>query len=114
MTYLGRAAPMLTAWQGVAGNLGMYAMGIPTGLLTDARGPRFITVIGAICLALGYYPIHLGAFECAPDMVILLLTVHSIQTRSRIGPGYSPLLFCFLDGYRRLLCLWGCYQDLYG
>lgn len=50
---------MLTAWQGAAGNLGMYAMGIPMGLLTDARGPRLITLVGSILLALGYYPIYL-------------------------------------------------------
>lgn len=52
--------PMLTAWQGVAGNLGMYAMGIPMGLLTDARGPRLITLVGSILLVLGYYLIYLG------------------------------------------------------
>lgn len=51
---------MLTVWQGAAGNLGMYAMGIPMGLLTDARGPRLITLIGSVLLALGYYPIYLG------------------------------------------------------
>lgn len=51
---------MLTSWQGAAGNLGMYAMGIPMGLLTDARGPRLITLVGSVLLALGYYPIYLG------------------------------------------------------
>lgn len=50
----------MTVWQGAAGNLGMYAMGIPMGLLTDARGPRLITLIGSVLLALGYYPIYLG------------------------------------------------------
>ncbi|KAJ5923696.1 hypothetical protein N7454_008941 [Penicillium verhagenii] len=45
---------------GVAGNLGMYAMGIPMGLLTDAKGPRLITLIGSVCLGLGYYPIYLA------------------------------------------------------
>jgi hypothetical protein len=58
--------PLLTAWQGVAGNLGMYAMGIPMGLLTDARGPRVITLIGSILLGLGYYPIYLGALKHIP------------------------------------------------
>jgi hypothetical protein len=38
----------------------MYAMGIPMGLLTDARGPRLVTLVGSILLALGYYPIYLG------------------------------------------------------
>ena len=51
--------PVLTIWQGAAGNLGMYAMGIPMGLLTDAKGPRLSTLVGSICLGLGYYPIYL-------------------------------------------------------
>ena len=38
----------------------MYAMGIPMGLLTDARGPRLVTLVGSICLGLGYFPIYLG------------------------------------------------------
>ncbi|RAH72668.1 putative MFS transporter [Aspergillus aculeatinus CBS 121060] len=45
---------------GAAGNLGMYASGIPLGLLTDARGPRLTTFLGAITLGLGYYPIYLA------------------------------------------------------
>lgn len=44
----------------------MYAMGIPMGLLTDARGPRVITLIGSVLLGLGYYPIYLGALEHIP------------------------------------------------
>ncbi|OGM40681.1 MFS transporter [Aspergillus bombycis] len=36
---------------GAAGNLGMYASGVPLGLLTDARGPRLTTFIGAVALA---------------------------------------------------------------
>ncbi|EAW14187.1 putative MFS transporter [Aspergillus clavatus NRRL 1] len=43
---------------GVAGNLGMYASGIPLGLLTDARGPRLTTFLGAITLGFGYFPIY--------------------------------------------------------
>ncbi|BAE59788.1 unnamed protein product [Aspergillus oryzae RIB40] len=46
--------------QGVAGNLGMYASGVPLGLLTDARGPRLTTFIGAVALGVGYYPIYIG------------------------------------------------------
>lgn len=52
--------PGIDSLQGVAGNLGMYAMGFAMGLLTDARGPRLTTLVGSVCLALGYYPIHLG------------------------------------------------------
>ncbi|KAF9890723.1 hypothetical protein FE257_005589 [Aspergillus nanangensis] len=43
---------------GAAGNLGMYACGIPMGLLVDAKGPRLATFIGAIALAVGYLPIY--------------------------------------------------------
>lgn len=57
------AVSILTAWQGVAGNLGMYAMGIPMGLLTDARGARVSALVGSICLALGYYPLYLCTFD---------------------------------------------------
>jgi MFS family permease len=53
---------------GAAGNLGMYAMGIPMGLLTDARGPRLVTLIGSVLLALGYYPIYL-AYQSGPGSV---------------------------------------------
>lgn len=38
----------------------MYASGIPLGLLTDARGPRLTTILGAITLGVGYYPIYQG------------------------------------------------------
>ncbi|KAL5364165.1 major facilitator superfamily domain-containing protein [Aspergillus floccosus] len=47
---------------GAAGNLGMYASGIPLGLLTDARGPRLTTFLGAITLAIGYFPLY-SAYE---------------------------------------------------
>ena len=46
--------------QGIFGNLGMYASGIPTGLLIDQRGPRWGVWLGAVLLAAGYYPIKLG------------------------------------------------------
>ncbi|KAJ5292707.1 uncharacterized protein N7443_008660 [Penicillium atrosanguineum] len=61
----------LDPWQGVAGNLGMYAMGIPMGLLTDARGPRLVTLIGSVLLALGYYPIYL-AYQSGPGSVPII------------------------------------------
>ncbi|BCS26567.1 putative MFS transporter [Aspergillus puulaauensis] len=45
---------------GAAANLGMYACGIPMGLLTDNRGPRLTTLIGAVSLGVGYFPLHLA------------------------------------------------------
>lgn len=48
----------LTATQGemigTAGNLGMYAIGIPGGALIDKQGPRVAGTIGAFCIASGY------------------------------------------------------------
>ena len=51
---------------GAAGNVGMYASGIPFGYMIDRRGPRLNTVIGAFALALGYYPL-LKAYEAGLD-----------------------------------------------
>ncbi|KAL9056972.1 MAG: hypothetical protein Q9162_002638 [Coniocarpon cinnabarinum] len=48
----------LNKTQGVAGNLGMYGMGIPAGLLIDRRGPKYGIAIGTIALAFGYFPLH--------------------------------------------------------
>ncbi|KAJ5084027.1 hypothetical protein NUU61_008606 [Penicillium alfredii] len=60
---------------GAAGNLGMYAMGIPLGLLTDSKGPRLMSLVGSACLVVGYYPIHLSYAS---------------------GPGSVPVVFlCF-------------------
>ncbi|PWY89519.1 MFS transporter [Aspergillus sclerotioniger CBS 115572] len=65
---------------GVAGNLGMYASGIPLGLLTDARGPRLTTFLGAITLGIGYYPIYL-AYEKGPGSLgIVVLSFFAFLT----------------------------------
>lgn len=42
------------------GNLGMYASGIPVGMLIDARGPRWGVAIGTVLFGAGYYPIAKG------------------------------------------------------
>ncbi len=52
--------PYTKTGQGVAGNMGMYAMGVPAGILVDHRGPRLGVLVGAIALAVGYFPIHTG------------------------------------------------------
>lgn len=36
----------------------MYAMGIPVGILVDTKGPRPAVIMGALLLALGYFPLH--------------------------------------------------------
>lgn len=59
----------LTATQtnliGNFGNIGMYAMGIPGGVLIDSRGPRWGVLMGCICLALGYFALK-GAYDGGP------------------------------------------------
>jgi hypothetical protein len=46
--------------QGTFGNLGMYACGLPAGILVDARGPRWGVAIGIFAFAFGYFPIYRG------------------------------------------------------
>ncbi|RYO75046.1 hypothetical protein DL766_000858 [Monosporascus sp. MC13-8B] len=45
---------------GLAGNLGMYSMGIPIGMFVDTKGPRPAVIIGSVLLFVGYYPLHLA------------------------------------------------------
>ncbi|KAI5288042.1 hypothetical protein KEM54_005513 [Ascosphaera aggregata] len=47
--------------KGTAANLGMYATGALTGKFTDSRGPRPSGFIGALCIALGYFPLQRAA-----------------------------------------------------
>ncbi|EXJ82499.1 hypothetical protein A1O3_06312 [Capronia epimyces CBS 606.96] len=50
---------------GTMGNLGMYAFGIPSGMMVDAKGPRWGVALGIILFAAGYYPIA-RAYEAGP------------------------------------------------
>ncbi|KAI3332317.1 MFS general substrate transporter [Xylariaceae sp. AK1471] len=43
---------------GLAGNLGMYSMGVPIGMFVDSRGPRPAVLAGSILLGLGYLPLE--------------------------------------------------------
>ncbi|KAI8951056.1 MFS general substrate transporter [Xylaria longipes] len=43
---------------GLAGNLGMYSMGVPIGMFIDSRGPRPAVFAGSILLGLGYLPLQ--------------------------------------------------------
>ncbi|KXJ92303.1 major facilitator superfamily domain-containing protein [Microdochium bolleyi] len=56
---------------GLAGNLGMYLFGIPTGMFVDAKGPRPAVVVGSILLLVGYYPLH-TAYEAGSGSVPFL------------------------------------------
>ena len=45
------------------GNLGMYASGIPVGLLVDTKGPKPSVFMGSMLIGAGYFGIykaHLG------------------------------------------------------
>ncbi|KAL2172834.1 hypothetical protein VTG60DRAFT_12 [Thermothelomyces hinnuleus] len=53
---------------GLAGNMGMYSMGVPVGLFVDHRGPRPAVLAGALCLGIGYVPFR-TAFETASGSV---------------------------------------------
>lgn len=74
----------LTATQinliGTFGNLGMYAVGIPAGALIDARGPRWGAVLGVICLACGYFPLHSAYIANGAGYNIFLLCLFSFLT----------------------------------
>jgi hypothetical protein len=56
---------------GLAGNLGMYAFGMPVGILVDAKGPRPAALLGSIMLAAGYFPLHL-AYNSGSGSVALM------------------------------------------
>ena len=56
---------------GLAGNLGMYSMGVPIGLFVDHRGPRPAVIAGSLLLAFGYFPIS-AAFETGSGSVPVL------------------------------------------
>lgn len=43
---------------GLAGNLGMYTMGVPVGMFVDSRGPRPAVLAGSLLLGLGYLPLQ--------------------------------------------------------
>ncbi|KAI1170480.1 MFS general substrate transporter [Nemania sp. FL0916] len=53
---------------GLAGNLGMYTMGVPVGMLVDSRGPRPAVLVGSLLLGLGYLPLH-NAYDAGSGSV---------------------------------------------
>ncbi|KAI1344568.1 MFS general substrate transporter [Xylariaceae sp. FL0016] len=59
---------------GLAGNLGMYSMGVPIGMFVDRKGPKPAVLIGAILLGLGYLPIQ-RAYEAGSGSVAWLCFV---------------------------------------
>ena len=51
----------------------MYSLGIPVGMLVDAKGPRIAVVMGAVLLALGYFPLHQAYDEGSGSMPMLCM-----------------------------------------
>ncbi|MCJ1386702.1 hypothetical protein MMC17_009828 [Xylographa soralifera] len=52
---------------GVSGNLGMYASGIPIGLLVDAKGPKPGVFLGCAMLGIGYFALY-SAYNDGPGV----------------------------------------------
>ncbi|KAM4064760.1 major facilitator superfamily protein [Hirsutella rhossiliensis] len=56
---------------GLSGNLGVYSLGVPVGVLIDRRGPRPFVLFGAALLAIGYFSLH-QAYDSASGSVATL------------------------------------------
>ena len=63
--------------QGTFGNLGMYASGIPLGMVVDAKSPRWGVALGTVLFCAGYFPIAKGE-RPPPQKVKSLLTLGSV------------------------------------
>ncbi|OCK79007.1 MFS general substrate transporter [Lepidopterella palustris CBS 459.81] len=65
---------------GTAANIGMYASGIPMGMVVDKKGPRPAALVGTFALAAGYFPIR-TAYENGPgSMSVALISFLSFLT----------------------------------
>jgi MFS family permease len=64
----------------VFGNLGMYGSGIPVGILTDAKGAKPGTIIGAFLLGGGYFALHRAYVGGAGSFSVPLLCLFSFMT----------------------------------
>ena len=74
------------------GNIGMYAVGIPGGILIDKKGPRWGVFIGVIGLSVGYFPLH-SAYDQGPgSMSTAALCFFSLMTGIASGTAFSAAL----------------------
>ncbi|KAF2010463.1 MFS general substrate transporter [Aaosphaeria arxii CBS 175.79] len=69
-----------TQSNGTAANLGMYAVGIPMGIITDRKSPRLAAIIGMFALGLGYYPIRSAYDQGVGSMSVSLISFCSFLT----------------------------------
>lgn len=74
------------------GNIGMYAMGIPGGLLIDSRGPRWGVLVGLIGLGVGYFSLHSAYDQGAGSMSIPALCFFSLLTGIASCTAFSAAL----------------------
>ncbi|KAI5357655.1 Putative major facilitator superfamily, MFS transporter superfamily [Septoria linicola] len=86
----------LTATQtnliGNAGNIGMYAMGIPGGILIDTRGPRWGVALGCVFLAMGYFGLK-TAYDRGPgSMSVPLLCLFALFSGSGSCTAFSAAI----------------------
>ena len=51
----------------------MYSLGIPVGMMVDAKGPRIAVIMGAMLLAFGYFPLHQAYDKASGSMPMLCL-----------------------------------------
>ncbi|KAF4971833.1 hypothetical protein FSARC_1436 [Fusarium sarcochroum] len=61
---------------GLSGNLGMYTLGIPIGMFVDHRGPRPAVLGGALCMLLGYFPLHQAYHRGSGSVILLCLFMY--------------------------------------
>ncbi|KAK7539341.1 major facilitator superfamily domain-containing protein [Phyllosticta citribraziliensis] len=77
---------------GVAGNIGMYASGIPTGMLVDSKGPRPAGFLGSLLIFAGYFPLK-KAYDNGPgSMSMVLLSFLSFLTGLGSSGAFSAAL----------------------
>ena len=86
----------LTATQanliGNFGNMGMYAVGIPGGLIIDGFGPRWGVAIGVVGLAVGYSGLHSAYDQGAGSMGVPVLCFFSLMTGIASCTAFSAAL----------------------
>jgi hypothetical protein len=51
----------------------MYLLGIPVGMIVDAKGPRIAVIVGALLLGAGYFPLHQAYDRGSGSMPLLCL-----------------------------------------